>query len=125
MKKLYTTSALSEGMVGGILVVILLSFLNSKSLTMPMNLSMFAIATMVVLFLAYASTVWKESVRDEREDHHRLMASRFGYLVGATTLVIAAIVQLFRHDLNPWIIYVLVAMISSKIVARMYFEKYS
>lgn len=90
-----------------------------------MNLSMFAVATTVVLFLAYASTIWKESVRDEREDHHRLMASRFGYLVGAGALVIAAIVQLFQHDLNPWVIYVLVAMISSKIVARMYFEKYS
>ncbi|MCA9369258.1 hypothetical protein KC721_03085 [Candidatus Woesebacteria bacterium] len=125
MKKLYATSVLSEGMVGGILVIILLSFLNSKSLIMPMNLSMFAVATTVVLFLAYASTIWKESVRDEREDHHRLMASRFGYLVGAGALVIAAIVQLFQHDLNPWVIYVLVAMISSKIVARMYFEKYS
>ena len=121
MKKLYATSVLSEGMVGGILVIILLSFLNSKSLIMPMNLSMFAVATTVVLFLAYASTIWKESVRDEREDHHRLMASRFGYLVGAGALVIAAIVQLFQHDLNPWVIYV----ISSKIVARMYFEKYS
>ena len=125
MKKMNMTSVLSEGMVGGILVLILLSFLNSKSLTMPMNLSMFGIATIIVLFLAYASTIWKESVRDEREDHHRLMASRFGYLVGAATLVIAAIVQLFNHDLNPWIIYVLVAMISSKIIARIYFEKYS
>lgn len=125
MKHRAPHSGLSEVVMSSILVGILLCFLFFSSLTMPMNVVMFCVVLLVVIFLAYASAIWKEDVLDEREEHHRLLASRFGYLVGAAILIVAAVVQLFNHEIDAWIIYVLIGMILSKSAARLYFKKMS
>lgn len=125
MKERASHPGLSEVVMSGILVLILLSFLFFSSLTMSMNVVMFGIVLLVVIFLAYVSAIWKEDALDEREEHHRLLASRFGYLVGAGILIIAAVVQLFNHEIDAWIIYVLIGMILSKSAARLYFKKMS
>lgn len=125
MKKNIVHMGMNEVVMSLILTGILLSFLSFSSLTMPMNVAMFVVVILVVIFLGYASTVWKEDARDEREEQHRLHASRLGYLVGTSLLMLAAIVQLFSHEIDAWIIYVLIGMILSKTVARIYFEKFS
>jgi len=126
MKKSHFFSGiLSEVGMSTVLVIILLSFLKFSALTMPMTVSVFSIVFLIVLFLAYASTIWKEDAQDEREEHHRLLAGRFGYLMGAATLIVAAVVQLFNHELDYWIIVALVVMILSKTVSRLYFQAVS
>ncbi len=123
MKKVnFFSGMLGEVGMSVILVLILLSFLKFSALTMPMNVSVFAIVFLTVLFLAYASTIWKEHAQDEREAHHRLLAGRFGYLMGAAVLIVAAVVQLFQHELDYWIIIALVSMILSKTFSRLYFQ---
>ena len=118
----FFSGVLGEVGMSIILVLILLSFLKFSALTMPMNISVLAIALLIVLFLAYASTIWKEHAQDEREEHHRLLAGRFGYLMGAGVLVVAAVVQLAQHELDHWIVVALVSMILSKTIARLYFQ---
>lgn len=121
-KNLFLSTILGEVGMSVVLVLILLSFLKFSALTMPMSVSVFAIVLLIVLFLAYASAIWKERAQDEREDHHRLLASRFGYLCGTALLILASIIQLFDHELDEWIIFALVGMILSKSLARLYFQ---
>ena len=85
--------------------------------------------TLVLLLVATVMCVWaifvmKEGGGDEREILHRMHAGRVAYLSGSAVLTAALIIQGLRHDIDPWIALALVAMVISKLVSRIYFERY-
>ena len=111
---------LQEVVVSLILIVLLVLLLNPFHFWMPTNILMIMLVGLMVIFAIFASFVWRENAKDERELLHRMFAGRVAYLVGTGTLVLAIIVQCFSHQLDPWLVLVLVLMILSKIYGIMY-----
>ena len=87
---------------------------------MPSALFMMMVLGLVVVFVVFASFVWKENSRDEREGLHKMIAGRIAFLVGAALLVIGIVVQSFKHELDFWMVCTLGAMILAKIIGRIY-----
>ena len=111
---------LQEVSVSVILVVLLVLFLNPLGFWMSNTLLMMLMPVLVVVFVVFASFVWKESSRDEREGLHKMMAGKFAFLAGAGALIIGIIVQSLQHNLDGWLVFVLGAMILAKIVGLIY-----
>lgn len=88
--------------------------------SMPPSMLMAIVATLGVVFVAFASFLWREQPRDEREEHHRYLASRLAFLVGIGLLVVAVIVQSLQHRLDAWIAVTLGAMILAKVAGLIY-----
>lgn len=70
--------------------------------------------------LALAAAVIQERPADERERHHRNLASRYAFVLGLASLSLAVIFQTFRHDIDPWIVAGLGAMTLGKILGTAY-----
>lgn len=64
--------------------------------------------------------VFREQATDEREELHRYMASRYGYLLGSVTLLIGIMVQSWSNHFDPWLVFTLLVMIFTKIAVRVY-----
>src|SRR3989338_1977291 len=101
-----------------ILVVLLLLFLNPFGFWMPNTLLMMMMLGFIVVFVVFASFVWKENSRDEREGLHRMAAGRIAFLFGTSILVIGIIVQRLKHELDFWLVVTLGVMILAKIVGH-------
>ena len=89
---------------------------------MPSMYSSLILIALAVVFIFLAIFIWKENVRDERENQHRLMAGRFGFLVGAGTLVAGIIIQTLHEQLDSWLLVALIAMIIAKIGGHVYYQ---
>ena len=111
---------LQEISISGILIILLVLFLNPFGFWMPPTLLMMMVLGLVVVFALFASFVWRENHRDEREGLHKMMAGRIAYLTGTATLVIAIIIQSFRHELDVWLAVTLGVMILAKIIGLLY-----
>src|SRR3989338_9779253 len=111
---------LQELIVSGVLIILLVLFLNPFELWMPPILLMMMVLGFVVVFSLFASFVWKENNKDEREGLHKMMAGRIAFLAGTANLVIAIIIQSFRHELDAWLVITLGVMILAKIVGLLY-----
>ena len=106
--------------VSAVLIVLLILFLNPFGLWMPPVLLMMMVLGLVVVFSTFASFIWRENARDERESLHKMMAGRFAFLAGTASLVIGIIVQSFRHELDFWVVLTLGIMILAKIIGFIY-----
>lgn len=111
---------IQEIAVSLILIVLLVLFLNPFGFWMPTTLLMMLVLGLVVVFVVFASFVWKENSRDEREGLHKMMASRIAFLAGTAVLVVAIIVQSFKHELDFWLVLTLGIMILAKIIGLIY-----
>lgn len=113
-------SLLQEFLISGILIVLLILFLNPFDFWMPTTLLMMMMLGLVVVFALFASFVWKENHRDEREGLHKMMAGRIAFLVGTALLVLGIIIQSLKHDLDPWLVFTLGGMIVAKVTGLIY-----
>ena len=111
---------LQEIIVSSILIVLLILFINPFELWMPPMLLMMMVLGLVVVFAIFASFIWRESSRDERESLHKMIAGRIAFLAGAGVLVTAIIVQNLKHELDIWVVLTLGTMILAKIIAHIY-----
>ncbi len=111
---------LQEIIVSLVFIVLLVLLLNPFNFWMPTNMLMVMLVGLIIVFTLFASFVWRENAKDERELLHRMFAGRVAYLVGTGTLVLAIIIQCFLHQLDPWLVLVLVLMVLAKIVGIMY-----
>lgn len=103
-----------------ILIVILAAFLAPTHLLMPMDFDKMLVVLLIILFLSFSAVIWKENSLDERENLHRLNAGRLSFLVGSGLLVVAIILQSLKHHIDPWLIYILIAMVLTKVASRIY-----
>ncbi|MGB0757398.1 MAG: hypothetical protein ACPGO5_02990 [Patescibacteria group bacterium] len=111
---------LQEISIALVLLILVVMFIDPLMLIMPGELAMFVMLLAAILFLVFAMFVWKERALDEREEYHRMIASRIGWLTGATLLMIGLLVQGLKHDVDPWLVIALSGMVIAKVFARMY-----
>jgi len=95
-------------------------FLNPGHLTMPESIQSMLIVGLIVSFLTFAAYIFREKSSDERETMHILSAGRISYLVGVGTIILGIVLQATRHEIDPWLIIALCAMIFSKLLSRIY-----
>lgn len=114
---------INEVLVGIILLVLALGILNPFGIWMPGEVEMTVLFLTVVVFAIFAVFVWREKAQDEREEHLRMVASRLSWLTGSGVLLLALVVQGFAHSIDSWIVYALIAMIATKVIARVYVRR--
>ncbi len=95
-------------------------FLNPGHLTMPDTMISMLIVVLVISFLTFAAYLFREQSSDEREKVHILTAGRASYLVGVGTLILGVILQALKHEIDPWLVLALCAMVFSKLLSRIY-----
>jgi len=120
MKKFFNEITISVAFL-----VLLILFLDPFMLWMPTSGVYMLIAGLIVVFALFAGFFWKESVQDEREALHRMVAGRFGYLAGASVLVAGIIVEAFSAHIDPWLVAALGAMVVGKLIGRFYSNKHN
>lgn len=95
-------------------------FLNPGHLAMPESMISMLIIGLVISFLAFSAYIFREKASDEREAVHILTAGRISYLVGVGTIILGVIFQALKHDIDPWLVISLCAMVFSKLLSRIY-----
>lgn len=111
---------ISEVIIALILISLLVLLLDPFGFVMATNLQMMVIAFVLIIFIFFAAFVWNEKTRDEREELHKHIVSRFAYLSGASILTIAVIYQSLNHTLDPWVIIALIVMVLAKLIGSIY-----
>jgi putative flippase GtrA len=103
-----------------VILGIAILFLNPGHLTMPDTVHSMMIVAIIVAYLTFAAFIYREKSSDEREMLHVLAAGRISYLVGVGVLIFAVIRQTLMHEIDPWLVIALCAMVFSKLVSRIY-----
>lgn len=111
---------ITEAITAIAISAIAIIFLNPGHLAMPETVNSLLILGLIVAFLVFAAFVIREKSSDERETLHVLKAGRFSYLTGVGVLVLGIIVQALEHEVDPWLVLAICAMILSKLLSRIY-----
>lgn len=114
------SSLINEITISIVFIIFVLLFLDPFMFWMPNSVVYMAIAGLIVLFALFVGFVWKEQVRDEREQLHKMIAARIGYLFGVGVLVVGIIGQTFFSSVDPWLVIALGAMIVAKLISFLY-----
>ncbi len=111
---------LQEILISGILLILLILFLNPFGFWMPTTLIMMMVLALVVVVALFGSFIWREDHKDEREGLHKMMAGRIAFLFGTALLTLGIVVQSFNHELDPWLIFTLAGMVIAKVLSFIY-----
>ena len=111
---------LNELTVSLILIILLVLLLNPFGFWMPTTLLMILILGLLIVFTAFGILIWKEKVKDERQNFHLMLAGRTAFLTGAAVLIIGIITQSLSHTLDTWLILALGIMILAYISTLIY-----
>ncbi len=115
---------LNESIVSLVLIMLAIFLLNPLNLWMPGMTVMAIMGGVLVVFAVFASFVLREDVRDEREGVHRMYAGRTAFLSGALVIMLGLSVQSYKDSIDPWLVVALVAMVLTKIGARIYGDRH-
>jgi len=110
------TTNFRDGLLAVVLVILALLLLDPLDFLMPSTAQMTVLAIFLIIFAIFVGLIWKEKASDERENLHRLIAGRLGYILGATGLVLGIVIQNLSHEVDPWLVIALVLMILGKII---------
>lgn len=110
----------SEIGISSVLVVLTVLLLNPFHFWMPNMLHMVVLALTLVIFALFAIFILREKVQDERESAHRMLSGRVAFLTGSALLTLAIVVQSLQDAVDVWLVIVLVAMVLSKLITRIY-----
>ena len=102
------------------LMLITASFFVFPFLHMPMQFTSFFVIALILIFVGFAALVWKEKPADEREAYIQNKLGRISFLVGICTLIFSISFQAIKGEVDPWLIFVLCAMLLSKILGRFF-----
>ena len=114
---------MKEGIIAAALIFLLVLIANPLHVWMPMMMQMLILVALLAAFSGFSIFVLRERAQDEREIIHRMQVGRIGFLVGASVLTIAIIVQELYDALDPWLVFALVGMILGKILAGLYVDR--
>lgn len=111
---------IGEIVISMLLFVILILFINPFNLLMPHILHPFMVPFLMVLFIIFTAFLWKEMPGDEREQSHKLLASRFSYFAIMATLIFSVIFESFRGEVDPFLIISICIGLIVKIIGLIY-----
>lgn len=107
-----------------IIVILSLLLLNPLELWMPSGSDMAVTGAFLIAFATFALFIFRESAGDEREVLHRNMSGRVAFLAGAGILVLGITLEGLRHNIDPWLIVALIAMVLGKVAGLFWSRKY-
>ncbi len=109
-----------EVVVSLVLVVLTVLLLNPLHFWMPNMMHMMMLALTLVVFAFFAVFILREKVLDERDAAHRMLSGRVAFITGSTLLTIGIVVQSLQDAVDVWLVIVLVTMVLSKLITRVY-----
>lgn len=109
-----------EIIISSILVILTILILNPFHFWMPNMVHMLMLALTLVIFAFFAVFIMREKIQDEREALHRMLSGRVAFLTGSALLTIAIVFQSLNDEVDVWLVVVLVAMVLSKLLTRIY-----
>lgn len=100
-------------------IIIILGILatNPFSKSMPSMLEMVLVISLAIGVIIFATLIWREKAKDEREQYHRMMADRAGFIAGSLFLAFVALWQAINHQTRYEIIWALIIMAIVKLLA--------
>lgn len=110
----------NEITLSAILVVLAILFLDPFMLWMPDSLVYMLIGGVIVVFAVFAGLTWRERARDERDELHKMLAGRVGYLLGSGVLIAGIVWQTITSHPDPWLVAALVGMVLGKLLGLYY-----
>ncbi|HEX9608709.1 MAG TPA: hypothetical protein VGA06_00650 [Candidatus Paceibacterota bacterium] len=110
----------NEIIISIIFAVLIALFLDPFMLWMPDSLMYMLVGALVIFFTLFAGFMWKERALDEREQLHKMIAGRIGYLIGVGVLVLGLVVQTFTTHPDPWLVVALGGMVIGKLLGLLY-----
>lgn len=111
---------IKEIIISLVLIILAILLLNPFYFWMPTMIHMTMLALTLVIFAFFAIFILREKVQDERDAVHRMLSGRVAFLTGSTLLTIGIVIQSLQGAVDVWLVVVLVAMVLSKLVTRMY-----
>ena len=105
----------NEVIISLLLLILLVALLNPFGFWMPDEVLYLTVGGVFILVAIYSGLVWRESSADEREQLHKTIAGRFGYLAGLFILLIGIIVQSIDSHPDRWLITAIAVMVLAKI----------
>ncbi len=111
---------LGEIIISILLIGLLVFFVNPLGYFMPQALHPFMIPFLVVLFIILAGFLWKETPGDERVKLHKFIASRFAYFGTIAVLIIGVILQSYKGEIDPFLIFAICIGLLAKILGLIY-----
>lgn len=117
-------SLLSKEIMGSVAVVVFAFLtLNPFHILMSTFFQMCMYGLLLVATALFAGLVARERTLDEREERHRAIAGRIGYVLGLIVLLVGISFQTLSHSpIDAWLVGALVAMVLGKVIARSYIE---
>lgn len=113
-------NTIKEVVVSSVLIILAILLLNPFDFWMPDMALIFMLVLTLVIFAAFSIFIVREKVRDEREASHRMFAGRIAFLIGSAVLTFGIVAQAFHHSVDGWLVVALVAMVITKLSARLY-----
>ena len=113
----------SEIILSAIALILLALFLNVFDLVMPPSTLHVLVVVALVIFGIIILLFWREKPQDEREGYHRMFAARTSLILGSCVLITGIISGLLNHNLDPFLIYALCAIVIGKLVGMFYIKK--
>ncbi len=106
-----------------IVAVVALAFMTLNPYEMPMGTFLTTLIALIVLFGFFALFVWREKGNDEREIMLVHRSDRIAFLVGASVLLIAIVVEgVTMHMTDRWVLGAFSVMIIAKSIAYIYHQ---
>ncbi len=117
------TNRIAEYLIACALVTLLGLLANPFMVWMPSPTQMMLVLVAAILAVVYGGFVYKETVEDEREVLHRMLAGRTAFLASVAVLTVALLYQGVTHAVDPWIPAALAVTILAKLIARAWANK--
>lgn len=109
-----------EILISLFLIGLLLFYINPLYFMMPEIMHPLMIPVLLVIFIIFGATVWREAPGDEREQLHKYISSRFAYFAGIAVLILAIILQTLNDVLDPWLVITACSILLAKLIGIIY-----
>lgn len=105
-----------------LILIFLISWLiDPLKLFMPEFLQKPHLLIVTVCFIIFASLIWRERAKDERQKLHRMSSGRWAFLTGTAALVVGIFVERWTTgNVDVWLVISLGAMLLGKIIGHIY-----
>jgi cobalamin synthase len=104
---------------GLIFAALFVALANPLHFWMPTPVTMLILLIACIVAAVYAGFIMREQREDEREELHRMLADRAGFLGGIGVLTIALVCEGFLLGrIDAWIPLTIAAMIFIKVIVR-------
>ena len=116
-----TKTYITEIIIAVLLLVTLVLF-GSLKLSMSHSMGMLGTVGFLALLLVFIGFILRERALDERDEYHRSIAGRIGFIAGVLVLALGIIIQNIEDGIDMWLLYALGAMILGKLFTHVYLK---